>query len=397
MASKFNNIDFTGLEEYAETDRQRLSLATMIECGNLQDGYTKLGLDQSNFTRDLRIILKRAATHGVKPPMKDGSTSYQIPTGYSIKGESVLLDEDDNVKIRWVKTDRDKEEQLNEMLSFWEDYFQSNMPRAELTPCPKDLNENLLCDYTIGDAHIGMYAWAAETGENWDTEKGVDILRKASNHLVNGSPNAKYAYILDVGDFFHADNQSNETSHSGNKLDVDGRWKKVLEMGIYAIIDFIDIALQKHEIVYFRAVEGNHNEHTAKMLNIAIKLRFYDEPRLEVHDSPAIHNYFEFGTNLLADTHGEKTKPDTLPIIMANDVPQMWANTTNRVWRTGHIHSASQKDYVGCSVITYRTLKPNDYWHTGQYRSNRDMRMTIYHKDNGFIGMNVVNPSMLGY
>lgn len=87
-----------------------------------------------------------------------------------------------------------------------------------------------------------------------------------------------------------------------------------------------------------------------------------------------------------------------LPMLMAVDVPKMWASTTNRVWRTGHIHHLSTKEYTGCTVVSYRTLAPKDAWHSASgYRSNREMQMTVYHKDRGRVGASFVNPSMLGY
>ena len=320
----------------------------------------------------------------------------ETPAGFSIDRISKHIDKD-GVVSGWVIANRYKEDKFNAMMEAWNDVCVS-MPKAELVPVPEGTMQSLLCDYTIGDNHTGLYSWAKEAGDDWDLEKSVDILQKAMNHLVYHAPAAETAYILDVGDFYHADNQSNETSHSGNKLDVDGRYAKVLSAGVECICSLITLALQKHKKVLYRSVIGNHNEHSAIMMNLAVKMRFYNEPRLEVLDSPAFHHYYQFGTNLLADTHGHTTKADNLPLLMAVDEPQMWANTTNRVWRTGHVHHLSQKEYGGCTVITYRTLAPKDAWHAASgYRSNRDMRVTVYHKDRGTVGINIVNPSMLGY
>lgn len=283
------------------------------------------------------------------------------------------------------------------MKEAWQDYC-TKLPRAELTEPPSSVMRDLLCDYTIGDAHIGMYAWAEEAGDGWDLHSGVDVMRKAMNHLVAHAPAAETAFILDVGDYFHSDNNDNETSRSKNKLDVDTRLAKVLRVGVGAMCDLIDMALQKHKKVIYRSVIGNHNDHTSVMMNMAMKMRYQDEPRVEVLDSAGTYNYYQFGINLLADTHGHNTKAENLPLLMATDVPHMWASTTNRVWRTGHVHHLSQKEYIGCSVITYRTLAPKDAWHASSgYRSNRDMRVTVYHKDRGTVGMHITNPSMLGY
>ena len=326
----------------------------------------------------------------------DALKSEETPAGFSIERISKHIDKE-GVVSGWVIANRDKEDKFNAMIEAWNEVCTS-LSKAELTPAPSKTMENLLCDYTIGDNHTGLYAWAEEAGDDWDLEKSVDILRKAMNHLVSHAPAAETAYILDVGDFFHADNQSNETSHSGNKLDVDGRYAKVLSAGIQCVIDLIDLALQKHKTVLYRSVIGNHNEHSAIMMNLAVKMRYHNEPRLVVLDSPAFHHYYQFGCNLLADTHGHTTKVDNLPLMMAVDQPKMWSETTNRVWRTGHIHHLSQKEYSGCTVVSYRTLAPKDAWHSASgYRSNREMQVTIYHKETGRVGCSFVNPSMLGY
>ena len=115
-------------------------------------------------------------------------------------------------------------------------------------------------------------------------------------------------------------------------------------------------------------------------------------------DKAAHHHYYQFGVNLLADTHGHTAKAEKLPLMMAVQVPDMWAATTNRVWRTGHVHHLSQKEFSGCSVITYRTLAPKDAWHKASgYESNREMQCTVYHRNRGRVGASFVNPSMLGY
>lgn len=382
-----------GLYEYA-SDRERVILEEVVK----QDGRVKRASRVLNMAEStIRSMIKRITYIAAKcqNPIT-ALTANETPAGFSIDRISKHVDKDGNMS-GWVIANRDKENQFEAMKDAWIEYCET-IPKAELVKAPQHTLEQLLCDYTIGDNHTGLYAWAKEAGDDWDLNKSVDILHKAMNHLVYHAPAAETAYILDVGDFFHADNASNETSHSGNKLDVDGRYAKVLNAGIECICSLITLALQKHKTVLYRSVIGNHNEHSAIMMNLAIKMRFYNEPRLVVLDSPSQHHYYQFGINLLADTHGHTTKADNLPLLMAVDQPLMWSTTTNRVWRVGHIHHLSQKEYSGCTVVSYRTLAPKDAWHASSgYRSNREMQMTVYHKERGRVGSSYVNPSMLGY
>jgi len=387
-------MELSKLIEYAQSETQRIAVQAVIDNGGISNAARVLGRNPSSISRSVKACKIAAAKVGDDP---EGSLTHKAPAGFSIDRVSSFLDDEGKVSRQWVIANRDKEDQFNAMMEAWNDVCVS-LPKVELTEPPKQSMDDLLCDYTIGDNHTGMFAIAKEAGEDWNLEKSLDILNKGMNYLVSTAPAAKTAFILDVGDFFHSDNQNNKTNHSGNALDVDGRYSQILSAGIECICNLISLALQKHEKVIYRSVIGNHNEHSAIMINLAIKMRFHNEPRLEVLDTPNIFNYYRFGVNLLADTHGHTVKAKKLPMIMAVDVPKMWAKTTNRVWRTGHVHHQIEKEYEGCSVITYRTLAPKDSWHGASgYRSNRDMRRTTYHRNNGTVGTEIVNPTMLGY
>lgn len=388
-----NKVELTHLLQYANDSQAKKIQAVLDNNCNVMRGAKSIGLGEST----VRCAIKRLkAKVSCRMSPADALVANETPAGFSIERLSKHVDKEGNVS-GWVIANRDKED----MLEQWTEVIaglMEGMPRVEPTPPPKHYVSDLLCDYAIGDAHLGMKGWAMDTGSDWTLAKGVDILRKGVNHLVSTAPSAETAYILDTGDFIHSDNQSNKTTHSGNQLDVDGRWAEVVQAAVQCIYDLIDLCLVKHKKVIFRSVIGNHNEHTAITLNMLVKMRYMNETRVEVLTNPMLHNYYVFGCVLLADTHGHTTKADKLPLLMATDVPEMWANTTCRVWRTGHVHHLSVKEYSGATVVTYGTLTPKDAWHTASgYRSNREMQMTTYHRENGRVGSNFVNSTMLGY
>ncbi len=386
----------TELEEllpYANDSQVRKIEATILHNGNYAKAGIELGINESNVRKTIKMLKAKSAS---KMSPVEALNPLETPMGFSIDRISKHVNKEGEVS-GWVIANKDKEnmlEQWTEVISG----LMEDMPRVKATPTPEHTLADLLCDYTIGDAHLGMKGWAMDTGSDWTLGKGVDILRKGVNHLVQCAPAAETAFILDTGDFMHSDNQSNQTTHSGNQLDVDGRWAEVLQASVQCIYDLIDLCLDKHKHIIFRSVIGNHNEHTAITLNMLVKMRYHDEPRVEVQGSPMLHNYYQFGCNLLADTHGHTGKAEKLPLLMAVDAPEMWASTTNRIWRTGHVHHLSVKEYPGAKVITYATLTPKDAWHTASgYRSNREMQMSIYHRDTGRVGSHYTNPTMLGY
>ena len=385
-----------GLLEYCEGVRKDRLECVIKHGGNVSAAARELKLSETS----VRGMLKRTKRDAAKAGFN--LTVSNVPEGFGVKKYHTMTLTDPETgqqieRVRNVTVEREAVDIYEQMLEAWRQHCEQEITPLAATPSPEYTNEDLLCDYTIGDSHIGMYAWGPEAGKDWDSEKGVNIMKAGIDHLVECAPPAKTAFILDLGDYFHADNKNNETV-SGNKLDVDGRYKRVIDLGVEAAIHLIRRALQKHETVLWRSAMGNHNEHSAHMLNMAIKQRFHEEPRVIVLDSPAIHHYYQFGVNLLTDTHGHTSKLQHLPEIMAADAPELWGNTKNRVWRTGHVHHESVKDHRGCKVMTLPVLPPNDAWHQAAgYRSAREMVCTVYHKHTGRVSSNYVNPLMLNY
>jgi hypothetical protein len=243
----------------------------------------------------------------------------------------------------------------------------------------------------MGDPHLGMFAWAQETGQNFDLKIAEANLVGAVDHLVGLAPPAEEALIINLGDFYHTDNQTNRTARSGHALDVDSRWSKVLGVGIRAMRRCIDAALKKHARVTVICEIGNHDDHSSVMLAHCLSQFYERDPRVTVDVSPAKFHWYRFGRNLIGTTHGDTAKPDRLPAVMACDRPKDWGETEHRYWYTGHVHHDSLKEYPGCIVETFRTLAPGDAWHRGQgYRSGQDMKCDVLHREFGRINRHVV-------
>jgi hypothetical protein len=205
--------------------------------------------------------------------------------------------------------------------------------------------------------------------------------------------------LLNLGDYFHADDSTNRTPRGQNVLDVDGRFDKVASIGFRAMIRCVERLLEKHRRVIVRNNPGNHDPHQAKMLNIAVGAYFHANERVTVDPSPSPFYYYRFGKTLIGSTHGVGAKLGDLPLIMANDVPQEWAAAQFRVWHVGHFHHnqrLGQKDLTGCEVETHRTLAAGDAWHRhAGYRALRDMKAITYSREHGEITRIRVGSGML--
>ena len=251
------------------------------------------------------------------------------PPGFAIKGTSTYYDDTGKVRGQWVKTKRDEAEAEAILREFVTELCRDLEPLPKTDAAPFRTDADLLAVYVLGDPHFGAMAWAQETGENFDLSVAERITTGAIDRLIASAPPAKTGLLLNLGDMFHADNQKN-TSASGHQLDVDGRWKKVQQVGLRAMIYCIRRLLEKHERVVVRINSGNHDGHSSYALALMLDCFFHMEPRAEIDLSPAPYWYLQHGNVLIGSTHGDTAKGADLVSIMAADKAQAWGETEHR-------------------------------------------------------------------
>ena len=325
-------------------------------------------------------------------PLASGNS---VDSGQILRGTSTLYDSAGNIKQQWVKSDADK---LDAIAAFKEAVTNiANLVHpAQPVAAPAITATDIMTVYPIGDAHIGLLAHAPETGADSDLSIIEHNLVSAMEMLVSQANPTDTAYIADLGDWYHSDNNENRTAASGNALDVDGRYHKVLEVGLRIAVRLVDLALAKHTTVYWRSCIGNHNTHSAVMMNLFIQAYYRNEPRVIVRNSPAMIDYFQFGKVLFGVTHGHTAKQDKLAQLMPVDCSDIWSSTKFRYFLTGHVHHQSVKEYPTCTIETFRTIAHKDAWHAASgYRSGQDLQCITYHKNYGEIARNLVNLSQI--
>lgn len=323
------------------------------------------------------------------------SSDFEMPPADTdfIKGTSTLYDEHGKVKLKWVKTDNKFD---TEKVKEWLEELTADLPKVEPSEAHGDYSDSTLAVLPMGDPHLGLYAWKAETGDDFDLNIATADLCNAVDRLVKTTPPSKECLIANLGDFYHADNSSGETSRGHNKLDTDTRWAKVLGAGLKAMRQCIASALDHHEKVTVINAIGNHDDHSSMFLSIALANIYENEPRLNIINTPTITHYYRFGKNLIGVHHGHTIKADKLPLVMATDRPQDWGDTIYRLWLCGHLHQDILREYQGVKVETFRTLAARDAWAASMgYHSGRDMKAIILHKDFGEVARHIVSVDML--
>ena len=318
----------------------------------------------------------------------------RITAGFRAHGVSTLYDAEGNVRAQWVKETANKrspEEWVQHVAEAFKD-----VPKVPKIPAPTNTNSKLLTVYPIGDHHVAMYSWGAETGADYDIKIAEALLTGAAHYLVASSPASTDALIVNVGDFFHVDNLKNETSRSGHTLDVDTRYAAMIRAGTNLLRVVIDTALTKHRNVKLICAIGNHDDIGSLWLAHALSLLYERNPRVTIDTSPGKFHYHQHGSVLIGVTHGDTGKPEKLQGVMAADKPQLWGDTRHRYWLTGHVHSRRVIEFPGVMWETFRTLAPGDAWaNASGYRSGRDMTSIVFHRDHGEVARNRCDVSMI--
>ena len=378
------------LYEYAN-ERQAECLRALEEAGSKRGAARLLGIDNANVVRAIKRVEAKAARAGYAPGhWKDG-----VAPGYAM-GKVTVQRGPNGVERVWERQ-HPEFNALQEAVEIMADGLASSLKPLPSIMAPEYTDNELLCVIPMGDPHFGMMAWGLESGENFDLQIAEQLTFDAVDRLVALSPPSKTAILLNLGDFFHADNATNRTPQSGAQLDVDGRFQKIADVGFRAMIRCVTRMLERHTNVIVRNNRGNHDPHQAYMLSLAMNAFFHDNPRVTVEMSPSSFWYYRFGEVLIGSVHGDGAKLTDLPAIMACDVKHDWAASTFRVWHCGHFHHDQLKDYRGCTVETHRTLAAKDAWHAHQgYRSYRDMKCIVYHREFGEVNRIRCNINMIG-
>lgn len=307
---------------------------------------------------------------------------FQLPKGHVLKGVSALIDSDGREIAKWVKSREgvDSVTLVDAVKLAMAEY----KGVAPLIAQPKTTDAELLTLYPIADHHLGMYAWGAETGADYDLHIARDLLINSATELVRSSPASETAVVLNLGDFLHADNSKNMTPASGHILDVDTRFAKVLSLGVDLMRAMVQLALQKHKRVHVRMLPGNHDPHVAVALAIALEMFFHNEPRVIVDKSPSLFWFMQFGSTMLAAHHGHEVKPAHMPGVMAAREPKIWGKTINRYAFLGHFHHTSMGEENGARWEVLNTLAARDAYSAGKgYTSGRSMKAVTFHKTRG--------------
>lgn len=361
------------------TETEQKYLDSVEEHGGIRAAAKALGVHPSTVWH----AIQRAKKHARTDP---SAHETGAPAGYSLKGVSTLVDRDGKVRAQWIKTRQDQEDRLEAVREALAEITETHAGRLAPLGPPAGVDSDLLAVYPVPDAHIGMYAWAAEAGADFDLRIAEETYAQTQDRLLQSAPRAHRALFVDLGDFMHIDNAQFRTERAGNVLDADSRFAKVVQVAIRLKRRMIDRLLQRHAEVDVWSLAGNHDENTSLALAIAFEAIYEREPRVTISTDPSRFRMLEYGIGLIGAAHGHTSSLKTLPGLMAAQWPEAWGRTQQRIWYTGHVHHDSLQEHPGCLVETLRTASPRDAWTAGRgYLSGRDLKCDVWHKTEGRI------------
>jgi hypothetical protein len=307
-----------------------------------------------------------------------------VPAGHHVTKTTTRLDADGRVGMQYVTA---KHEAAAREQAFWDacrtnarEYKGISLPAR----APKSTERKLLSCYPIGDPHIGMLAHAAETGRNFDLKIAEAELVECMRQLFARTPASHHALIIQLGDFYHAQDNTQTTPGHGHKLDVDGRTFKVQATGQRILRSVVDLALRRHKRVTFVSLPGNHDPNMSFGIASWVAAVYERDRRLTVDPSIAPYYFKQFGVNLIGATHGDGAKEAALPLLMATRQREAWGTSKYCVMHAGHIHHTRLVEHSGCRTWYHNTLADKDAWHTGKgYDSEQCLTSITYHEDYG--------------
>jgi len=382
--------DWGGLLAFCETERQRQVIEMRLHGLSVRQIADQIGIAGRNVQQICKRVRILAASKGFSP---EHDMIHTVPDGYKVKGTSTLY-KDGAPVIQWVKSDADKERQLQIVLEAIENASESIKP-FEPIPKPETTDEDLCSLMVITDFHLGMYAWEAEAGDSWDISIAKSTFLNAINDMIDASPRSDVGILCQLGDFLHFDSLLQITPSSGHILDADTRYAKLVELTLEVMTHAVDLMLKHFGKVVVIQAEGNHDMAGSVWLRKAIKREYANEKRLEVIDNEFPYYAYLHGEIMLGFHHGHKVKLQQLHKLFASEprFRSMWGQASQTYIHTGHYHHERVVEDAGAIAEQHPTLSARDsYAARGGWVSMRGAKIITYHKTDGEIHRTTVRP-----
>ena len=242
------------------------------------------------------------------------------------------------------------------------------------------------------DIHIGKLAVASETGEDYNISKAIERVNEGILQILCYAAGFEIDKILFVigNDALHIDHP-HRTTTAGTPQDTDGMWHEAFlaakRMYINAIERLLSVA--DVHVVYN---PSNHDYMSGFFLADTVSSWFHKCENVTFDASIRHRKYYQYGTNMIETDHGDGCKPKDTPILMAHEMPEMWASSKHRYSYKHHLHHTIKQgsivgmggDEIGVNIEFLRTPTATDGYHYKQgYVSMKSMQGFVHCLEQG--------------
>ena len=297
-----------------------------------------------------------------------------------------------NLKIEAINLFDDLSEDLRKLAP---KYIIPKWPKAS-----KKRNAEYMLELAAPDLHFGKFAWEPQTNAGYNMDIAEELFRTSITGLVNlvGSKNIKQIVLPIGSDLFHIDTPRNETTR-GTPQDTDGAIRQHFRRLRIMVRDTVDQLLNIAPVKVI-IVPGNHDKYMSFYLGEALSIQYNRTKHVVVDNSPATRKYYRYGNNFIGFTHGDKPKPDKLPMLMAFEGREIgFAKSQFHEWHIGHRHTKKDTIYTpiieleGVRIREIPSLSAPDQWHddNGYTLSQRAAESFLWDKEGGMVQFNSFN------
>tara|TARA_R110000851_G_scaffold5364_2_gene22217 strand:+ start:3345 stop:4436 length:1092 start_codon:yes stop_codon:yes gene_type:complete len=268
-----------------------------------------------------------------------------------------------------IVTKEDLTANENDILKTVSNFIEKHSPHYPSVKRDNKYHDHLLV-INPADIHIGKYANHLETGDGYNVEIACERVLEGLQGLIDKSKGFEVDRVLFCigNDILHIDNVYNTTT-AGTNQDVDGKWWEHFEIALALYVKCVEILREIAPVDVIHSM-SNHDYQSGFHLAHALKSWFRNDVEVTFDISVAHRKYYKYGKNLIGLEHGDGAKMDNLPLLMAQEQPLLWSETTHRYWYLHHLHHKVKhkwrdaKDFIGVTVEYMRSPSGTDSWHS---------------------------------
>lgn len=118
---------------------------------------------------------------------------------------------------------------------------------------------------------------------------------------------------------------------------------------------------------------------------------FHNNDNVIVNNNMHPFKFHHYGNNLIMYEHGE-LKTQDYPLIMATEVPRLFAETKYREVHCGHFHKEMLNEFRGVKVRYLPSIAPNSQWEKKSgYKHLRAAQGLVWHQRDGLVSIHQIN------